>query len=205
MRTDASIRRRKQIRLKEYDYSQPGEYYVTICTKDRVHCFGEVMNEEMNLSMIGEIADRCWKELPGHFLNIELDEFVVMPNHIHGIVLILDNPGSRDVRSNIPTDNYHSRISPKRGSLGVIVRAYKAAVTTLCRRNGIHDFGWQSGYYDHVIRDEKSLMRIRDYIAANPQRWWFDKENAQRKEIDQFEKWFAVEGQKVIKTTRKMI
>ena len=201
-RFDSNTRRRKRIRLKEYDYSQPGEYFVTICTKDRVHSFGAIANEQMNLSTIGTIACNCWKELPKHFPDVALDEFAVMPNHIHRIVCIIENPG-RDVRSNIPTDDYHSRISPKQGSLGVIVRSYKAAVTTLCRRNSIHDFGWQPGYYDHVIRDEKSLSRIRDYIAANAQQWWSDKENSQRRQIDQFEKWPAVEGQRMVRKTER--
>jgi putative transposase len=199
LRTGSGIRRRKNIRLKEYDYSLPGEYFVTICTKDHIHSFGEIVNEEMKLLMIGEIADRCWKELPVHFMNIELDEFVVMPNHIHGIIVIKENDYGRDVQLNVPT-----RLSPKKGTLSIIIRTYKAAVTTLCRRNNINGFGWQSGYFDHIIRDEKSLIRIRDYIATNPQRWWFDKENSQREEFDQFEQWLGVQGQKVIKTTRKI-
>jgi len=78
-------------------------------------------------------------------------------------------------------------------------------VTTLCRRNGINDFAWQSGYFDHIVRDEKSLIRIRDYITTNPQRWTFDRENARRKESEQFEKWLAVEGQKIIISPRKML
>ncbi len=157
----------------------------------------------MILNPISEIADRCWKELPEHFRNIELDQFVVMPNHVHGIVIITHHPG-RDVRTNIPTDNYYSRISPRRGSLGVIIRSYKATVTALCRRNGFHDFVWQRGYYDHIIRNEKSLMRIREYIASNPQRWAFDKENTRRQKDDQFETWLVAEGQKAIESGRRM-
>ena len=204
LKTDSNIHHRKQIRLKEYDYSMPGEYFVTICTKEHIHSFGEIVNEEMNLNIIGEIADKCWKELPAHFLNVELDEFVVMPNHIHRIVCILENPG-RDVQMNIPTDNYYSRISPKRGSLGLIIRGYKAAVTTPCRKNGIHAFNWQSGYFEHIIRDEKSLIRIRDYIATNPQRWWFDKENAQQKDYDEFEQWIVIQGQKTIRIMKMFL
>ena len=196
------IRERKHIRLKGYDYSQPGEYFVTICTKGQKHLFGEVVNGEMNVNSIGETAMECWSRLPAHFPNVELDEFVVMPNHFHGIVRIMDNPvgaqktrpaekrldnSRRDVQLNIPTDNYHSKISPKAGSLAVIVRTYKAAVTTICRKDGIEGFGWQSGFYEQIIRDDRSLTRIRQYIANNPQRWHLDAENPNRQWENGFE------------------
>jgi len=97
-----------------------------------------------------------------------------MPDHIHGVLTIVETVG-RDVQLNIPTDDltddYFSLISPKRGSLAVVVRTYKAAVTTICRKNGIGEFEWQRGYYDHVIRSEESLSRIRRYILSNPHHW----------------------------------
>lgn len=121
-------------------------------------------------SRAGEIAIVCWKELPLHFAFIEIDEFVLMPDHVHGILRIVKNE-RRDVQLNIPTDDYFSRISPRRGSLAVVVRTYKAAVTTICRQNGIGEFKWQSGYHDHIIRNTSLLARIRAYINLNPSRW----------------------------------
>ena len=173
---EAMIRERKHIRLKGYDYSQPGEYFVTICTIGREHLFGEIVDGELNANSIADTVIECRNELPAHFPNVEIDEFVVMPNHIHGIIRILDNP-CRDVQLNIPTRTYHSRISPKAGSLAVVIRTFKAAVTTICRKNGIEGFGWQAGFYEHIIRDDRSLTRIREYIANNPQRRILDTEN----------------------------
>lgn len=172
---------RKMLRLKGYDYSQPGEYFVTICTRNREGLFGEIVDGVMQLNKAGEIAKRCWVELPFHCPNVQLDEFVVMPNHVHGIIRILDVVNDRRVvRSNDPTMGQYSSISPKRGSLAVIIRTFKAAVTTLCRKNGRGDFGWQRGYYEHIIRDDASLVKIQDYIMTNPQRWLADSENMGR-------------------------
>jgi putative transposase len=162
-------RRRKTIRLKEYDYSQPGEYFITICTFDKEYKFGEIVAEEMRLSPEGIIAQQCWKQIPRHFENAELDEFVIMPNHIHGIIILNDH--GRDVQLNVPT-----RLSPKKGSLSVIMRTYKAAVTTECRRKGLSDFRWQSRFYEHIIRSDKDLDKIRDYISGNVLQWIFDSE-----------------------------
>lgn len=165
-------------RLKGYDYSQPGEYFVTICTHDHECLFGTVADEEVRLSAIGEIAKNCWKEIPKHFLNVDLDEFIIMPNHIHGIIIINDNDinmqstNCRDVQLNVST-----RISPRKETLSVVIRTYKATVTTLCRRNGFYEFKWQPGFYEHIIRDEKDLQNTRDYIINNPIKWLYDKEN----------------------------
>lgn len=169
------------MRLKGHDYSQPGEYFVTICTKNREHLFGEIVDGVMRPSEVGEIVKRCWVDLPIHCPNIQLDEFVVMPNHVHGIIRILDVVDNcRVVRSNDPTMDIHSRISPKRGSLAVIIRTFKAAVTTLCRRNGRSDFAWQRGYYEHIIRNNASLAKIQAFLITNPQRWLTDTENTGR-------------------------
>ena len=177
---------RQSYRHNGYDYSQVGSYFVTLCTKDKEPLFGEIDSGVMRLTRAGGIAAACWKRIPEHFTNVQLDEFVVMPDHIHGIIRIVETL-SRDVQLNIPTplsrslpthppthpptDDYFSRISPKRGSLAVVVRTYKAAVTTICRQNGIGEFVWQRGYHDHIIRDSDSLSRIRRYIIGNPQHW----------------------------------
>jgi putative transposase len=170
-------KRRKSLRLKGYDYSKPGEYFFTICTRNREDLLGEIVHGEMMPNEVGAIVKRCWIELPDHCPNIQLDKFVVMPNHVHGIIRILDVDDCRVVRSNDPTVNHHSSISPKRGSLPVVIRTFKAAVTTLSRRDGRNSFGWQRGYYEHVIRDDTSLAKIREYIVTNPQRWLRDTEN----------------------------
>ncbi|MCX6142432.1 MAG: hypothetical protein NTZ35_04360 [Ignavibacteriales bacterium] len=200
---EAIIRERKHIRLKGYDYSQPGEYVVTICTRGREHLFGEIVDGVMNVNANGTTALECWNQLPAHFPNVEIDEFVVMPNHIHGILRILDNP-HRDVQLNIPAKTYHSQISPKAGSLAVIIRTFKAAVTTACRKNGSEGFGWQSGFYEHIIRDDRSLARIRDYIASNPHQWICDVENPDRHEEHGLDRWLRISKSKDGPPSRKI-
>jgi REP element-mobilizing transposase RayT len=126
--------------------------------------------EEMHLNEIGNIVRRCWEEIPQHFPCSEFDAFVVMLNHIHGIIVL--NDLGRDVQLNVPT-----RLSPRRGTLSVIIRTYKAAVTMECRKMGYSEFGWQSRFYDHIIRDEKDLDNVRNYIIDNPLKWATDDEN----------------------------
>ena len=161
---------RKSVRLKEYDYSQSGEYFVTICTHNHECTLGEIINGEMRLNEIGKIVGKCWKEIPSHFTNVGLDEFVVMPNHLHGI-LTINEPWVENVQPNtnvgvqnfepLPQNTYQ-HIIPK--SLGSIIRSYKAAVTHECRECGYHDFRWQRNYYDRIIRNDKELDNIREYI-----------------------------------------
>jgi putative transposase len=168
-------------RLEKYDYSQPGEYFVTICARHHECKLGEVIHEVMNLSNIGAIAKKCWKEIPEHFHNVELGEYVVMPNHIHGILILNDQAG-RDVQLNVSTkdpneSSVSTKISPKKGTLSVIIRTYKAAVTRECRRFGLNGFGWQPRFYEHIIKNEKDLQNVRDYIINNPIKWFYDSEN----------------------------
>jgi putative transposase len=178
---------RRSIRLKGYDYSKPGAYFITICTKDKIYILGNIEGEKVIYSPIGKIAEECWLNIPDHFPDIELDQWVIMPNHIHGIIFILD--AGRGVQLNAPTtacsnDNPNSslsvstrfsKISPSKGSLPIIIRTYKAAVTRECRRIGQNDFRWQRGYYDRIIRNEKELDRIRRYIQENPLKWELDR------------------------------
>jgi putative transposase len=180
---------RRSIRLKEYDYTSPGWYYITICTHNRECLFGEVIKGKMVLSPIGKTVQEYWLQIPNHLPNIELDEYVIMPNHIHGIIIINDKNvnNRRGVRSNAPTnpnitinpDNYFSQISPKSGSLSTIIRSYKSAVTK--RVNELHNTAgaklWQRGYYDRIIRNDWELYEIRKYIINNPLKWHLDNEN----------------------------
>jgi len=206
------IRKRKQIRLRGYDYCQPGEYFVTICTKGGEYFFGELRKGGTSVNAVGGTARECWNEIPTHFANVGIDQIVVMPNHVHGIIRIMADPveaqktrpaerrsvdTGRDVQLNIPMDNYHSKISPKVGSLAVVVRTYKAAVTTISRKNGIEGFGWQSGFYEHIIRDDQSLTRIRQYIASNPRRWMLDAESTNHQGNDRIDQWLQKHNQPV--------
>ena len=178
-------------RYQGYDYSLPGKYFVTICTKNKTPYFGKIENGEMKLSDIGIIARDLWIAIPDHCPNIGLDEFVIMPDHIHGIISIKTNSDSNIVetmhasflqtniqnptkccttKSNYNCDSGKTRISPKPGSLGAIVGSYKSAVSKIIHRFD-PDFKWQPRFYDHIIRSDSELSRIRKYIRENPGNW----------------------------------
>ena len=163
---------RKSIRLKDYDYSQPGEYFVTICTHSHKCVLGEIIQGGMQLNIVGKIVEKCWREIPKHYPNVELDEYIIMPNQIHGIIILHDH--GRDVQLNVPT-----RLSPRRWTLSVIIRTFKGAVTTECLRNKCNKFRWQLRFYEHIVRNDKELNSIRDYIGNNILQWSFDTENPQ--------------------------
>lgn len=167
---DPQLHHRRSIRLRGYDYSQGGMYFVTICTRDRALLFED--------ERVQKLAERCWLSIPEHFSAVELDEWIVMPNHVHGLLLINDVVGGGEalgVQLNAPTDVGFPQVSPKHSSLGVIVRTYKAAVTTACRQAGASGFGWQRGYHDRVVRNDRELDNIRRYIANNPYHWEHDE------------------------------
>ncbi|MBS1643411.1 MAG: transposase [Bacteroidetes bacterium] len=193
MKYDPQKHHRKSIRLKGYDYSQAGLYFITICTQNREHYFGEIRNGKMVLSPMGVLADILWYEIPNHTQSVALGDFVVMPNHIHGI-LIIDKPdGGIDeafpVRT-LPVRTLHARsppppqkqpknqimsdISPKSKTVSAIVRSYKSAVTFHGNRLGLNN-GWQSRFHDHIIRNDAEYQRISDYIISNPENWGKDK------------------------------
>ena len=183
MKYNPDTHNRRSIRLKGYDYSQAGAYFVTVCIKER-HClFGKISEGNITLSEIGAVARDLWLRIPEHFGNVRLDEFVVMPNHLHGIIIIDNNNDvgvqypDNDVRVQYiePLPNQFQKIIPK--SIGSIIRSYKAAVTRQCNRNNKEHFRWQRNYYDHVIRNDESLSRIRDYIVQNLSKWDDDIEN----------------------------
>ena len=147
----------------------------------------------MCLTQIGEIAYECWQNIPEHFPNVQLDQSVIMPNHMHGIIVICSNVPDGDVHRrgvqlNAPTNaapddiskprnpnNPYSMMSPKRDTLSVIVRTYKSAVTTQCRKMNYHHFAWQRNYYEHIIRSEESLYKLQEYIMNNPKKWEVDQ------------------------------
>lgn len=168
------IHHRRSIRLKEYDYTQAGAYFITIVTYQREPLFGEIMNGVMNLNPLGEIARREWFKTAELRPYIELyeDEFVVMPNHAHGILWMNDDSTVGAERRSAPTTMPHVDA----GSLGAVVRAYKSAVTYAINaaRQTRGMAVWHRNYYEHIIRDEADLKRIRDYIANNPLKWTED-------------------------------
>jgi putative transposase len=141
MKFDPDKHHRRSIRLKEYDYTQAGGYFVTIVTYHRDCLFGEIMGEEMRLNEFGKIADECWRAIPNHFPNVELGAFVVMPNHMQGIIVITDGTGTI---YRAPTPEQFQR--PVTGSIATIVRTYKAAVTRRIGREQNATGIWQRNY-----------------------------------------------------------
>ncbi|MCF8378852.1 MAG: hypothetical protein K9H49_04695 [Bacteroidales bacterium] len=162
---------RKSMRLKGYDYRSPGFYFITICTKNRRQFFGHIKDEKMHLSKIGLLADKFFREIPDHFPNAQLGEYVVMPDHVHGIVELLDI-ACRAVACNGPTAISHSSISPKSGSLSALIRSYKSAVTKDSRPFE-PQFEWQERFHDRIVRisDPGHKYRIAQYIINNPKNW----------------------------------
>ena len=167
---------RRSIRLKEYDYSRAGAYFVTICTHNREYLFGNVVNDETVLSRHGEIVKNVWCNLTNHYLNIKLDAFIVMPNHIHGIIVLIDVDIVGAGLKPAPTD------LTKYYPLSEIVRGFKTFsarhVNELRITPGIPV--WQCNYHEHIVRNENELNRIREYIINNPLQWQFDRENPDR-------------------------
>ncbi|WP_413172537.1 transposase [Anabaena azotica] len=188
------IHHRRSIRLKGYDYSQQGAYFVTICTYQRNCLFGEIVDGEMKLNTNGEIAKGCWLSLHQHFQNVELDEFVIMPNHLHGIILIVNNPDAEgealanqysQQKTNLssqcfaPTGEKIKINGTKRQSLAAIIQNYKSVSTRQVNRinKAKGNVIWQRNYYEHIIRNEEALNNIRQYIVTNPINWAEDEEN----------------------------
>ncbi|MDR3693899.1 transposase [Mucilaginibacter sp.] len=159
-------------RLPCWDYGSNGLYYVTICTKDRMHYWGDIVAEpdglaSLNRSAIGEIAHNNWLDIPNHFSFIELDDFVIMPNHIHGI-LYINKPDKISWEFN--------KFGKQSQNLASDIRGFKASVKTYATTNGV-EFDWQPRYHDHVIRTEKEYLNICRYIANNPGEWLLNGDN----------------------------
>ena len=202
---------RKRNRLKNYDYSRDGWYFVTICADNvgngfkpfrnslepfppiatnnfKPLFFGEIKNDEMMLNKYGIIVRECWLDLPNHYANCQLDEFVIMPNHFHGIVVINNDIGNglkpfpcfqrngldRNGLKPFPT----ATVVKKTHGLSEIIRGFKTFSSKCINGQNINNaFKWQKSFYDHVIRDEKSLNNIREYIQNNPLKWALDRNN----------------------------
>lgn len=167
-------KRRKSYRLSCWDYRNAGYYFVTICTENRRQHFGKIVDGEMWLNHVGKIVQQFWTDIPDHFKNVSMDTFIVMPNHVHGIIQIHQR---RDVAMQRPY-NHFSRISPKPKSLSTVIRSFKSIVTkTVHKLYPEINFHWQSRFHDHIIRNKWSLRRIRQYIQNNPLKWDLDEYN----------------------------
>lgn len=170
----------KRHRLAGYDYTTPGAYFVTICTHLRKLTLGSITDGgEISLSPAGAIAEATWPELPRHFPTLRSDEFVVMPNHVHGIIW-LDNSDPAHARHALPLRP--ARRGPLPGSLAAVVAAFKAATTRQINQEAQSPVSplWQRHYYDHIIRGDESLLLIRRYISENPLKWSLDPYNLAR-------------------------
>jgi REP element-mobilizing transposase RayT len=182
------IHHRRSLRLKGYDYSKAGLYFITICCQDKQFLFGDVKDSKMELNDAGKGADQCWIDIPKHFPDAVLHEYVIMPNHVHGIVELLDgteNGGMsigavnllpKKIRAEdvLPQqENQYQKMIPR--SIGAIVKGYKVCVTKWMRANTTIQDVWQRNYYEHIIRDEKAYNNIASYIINNPVKWDEDK------------------------------
>lgn len=191
-------------RLSGFDYGSNAFYFVTICTKNKEHYFGEIITNKvephydaahininvetdnypsfnnnnnfqnmnnthngasLRMTEIGEIACKYWMEIPNHYPFVMLDEFVVMPNHIHGILYL--NPINK-------TDWTSNKFGPQSNNLGAIIRAYKSSVKRYANQNNI-EFEWQSRYHDRIIRDDNEYYAVKNYIINNPENWRLDE------------------------------
>jgi len=205
---------RRSIRLQHHDYSQAAAYFVTICVHARQCLFGEVVNGEMVLNDLGKIVEECWDDIAQHCDNVELDTFIIMPNHVHGIIVFTNTVGAGSPRPDAKlksndkgaetadkgaetadkgaetadkgaeTADMGAETAPlrKRRTLGNVVAYFKYQST---KRLNLHrhtpSFAvWQRNYYEHIVRDDADLNRIRQYIQRNPARWAEDENNLQR-------------------------
>ncbi len=184
---NSQVHHRRSTRLRDWDYALPWWYYVTICTHERQCIFGTVVNDEMQLNDIGKIVHEEWTNTPTIRPEIELDEFVVMPNHVHGIVIIGESVGAtgsvaRKGKQGSSIIRATQRVAPTKtlvsGSLGAVIGQFKSKaakrINVIRETQGVSV--WQRSFHDHIIRNDADLHRIRTYIANNPVQWAIDEE-----------------------------
>ena len=215
MKYDPEKHHRRSVRLNGYDYGQSGAYFVTVCAQDRQCLFGEIVDGEIRLNDAGRMIERWWFQLDHKFSTVETDEFVIMPNHFHGIVVIADvpvgadlcvgpvphvGPDSEGAHAGAPlrAPVFPPQNASKPAPLPTVVQWFKTMTTNEYIR-GVKTLGWtlfrgqlwQRNYYEHIVRDEESLNRIRRYILDNPARWTFDRENPAATAPDLEDAWRA--------------
>jgi putative transposase len=193
------LHHRRSIRLPGYDYTQAGAYYITICTHRRECLFGDVIDGRMCLSRLGKVVAARWKAIPRTFRHVELDEWVVMPDHVHGVIWIVDHgddvsavsvDAASAVDAPLPrTDDGRPRGAAP-GSVGAIVGNVKSVgsrrINRIRRAPGTRV--WQRGYWEHIVHSERDLEQIRAYIRANPARWERDRSGRRRHAKETFER-----------------
>ena len=184
----------KSARVPKWDYSSDGYYFITICIKDHEHFFGEIRNRIIYLNELGCIVNDCWKQIPLHFPFVKLDEFVVMQNHVHGIIQIKNSiirvngglvggngglvggNGGLVETQNLASLRKCNKFGPQSKNLASVIRGFKIGVKKYANQNNI-DFHWQPRYHDRIIRNQRELNIIREYIKINPQEWKRDRNN----------------------------
>ena len=201
MAYNPKIHHRRSIRLRGYDYTQIGAYFITICTYKKQCWFGDVVNREMRYNQLGFIAQTFWQALPRRFSQIQLDAFVIMPNHLPGILIITDLGARHEQRCSlnpeipdfVPLQNTNSPTTeqfgqPVAGSIPTVIRSFKSAVTkriNLMRKTSYPPI-WQRDYYESIIRRE-GLHNVREYIINNPYQWAEDEENPSHDQHEQLD------------------
>ena len=172
MAYDPNLHHRRSIRLPDYDYSETGGYFITICARNQDLLFGEIVDGEITLNEYGTIVEQCWNDLPNHYSNIELDTFIIMPDHVHGIIIINESKETVGTAGSSGTGRVrdHAPTTTKIHGLSEIVRAFKSYSAKRINqlRNATGQPFWQRNYYEHVIRNEADMERIRQYIHDNP-------------------------------------
>ena len=190
MKPKSNFPRRRATRLRDYDYSQPGAYFVTICVQHRKCLLGTITDDKMQLNEIGQMVVECWNQIPQHFPSVELGEHIIMPNHFHGII----SWGITEARSPHPPKNINTgrgevpspdnnAMNPNRRgevpspALGKIMAYFKYQSTKHINQH--HNTPgtriWQRNYHDHIIRNAEDLQRLRQYIQDNPMKWALDQ------------------------------
>ncbi|MFA5816731.1 MAG: hypothetical protein WC865_14045 [Bacteroidales bacterium] len=152
---------RQSTRLSSWDYGSNGKYFVTICTDQKVPYFGQINNSSLVSAEIGDYAIKCWESIPEHYPFVELDSFILMPDHLHGILCF-----GKKIRS----DWNPNQFGPQIQNLSAVIRGFKSAVTSFAKTHFI-EFHWQPRYFDRIIRNDKELVQIREYIRDNPGKW----------------------------------
>ncbi len=191
---------RRSLRLKHYNYAQAGAYFVTVCVQGRSCLFGDIRDADMRLNEAGRMIESAWAELESRFPDVNLDASIVMPNHVHGIIVLAEPSTTSPLGAGLVPARVKSvgaglmparvkspvgaGLVPARTTLAIVMGAFKSITTVLYARGvkhsrwpAFHGRIWQRSYYEHVIRDEAALQGIREYIANNPLQWDLDREN----------------------------
>jgi REP element-mobilizing transposase RayT len=200
LKYDPERHSRHSTRLPGYDYAQPGAYFVTVCTQHRECLFGEIVKGKIALNEAGKMVKTVWDELPRHYPGADVDGFVVMPNHIHGIIVLITvgaGPCACPSDRHACQNDGRPRGAAPTMSLMDVVHRFKSLTTARYRHYVVEKNWqpfpgrlWQRNYYEHIVRDENELNYIRQYILDNPMRWEMDRENPQRRPEDESEEWF---------------